>query len=155
MKGLVRLSEKTQLTSAGKVRSFPVLGSLSVSWSSSRGNAGILTTRSSCSKQQNKSTGCVLQGQSTKSLTKEITALPKHTFRVWKYIYTDQFIHHPNAKPPGNTREPPAHGSEETWKAVLDFRTWSLLRGHRHLPGQEKTFGDIVLYRNLTFKPGS
>lgn len=144
MKGLVCLSGKTQLTSAGKVRSFPVLGSLSVSWSSSRGSAGILTTRSSCSKLQNKSTGCVLQGQSTKSTTKEIAAFPKHTFSGWKYIYAEQFIHHPNAKPSGNTREPPSRGLEETWKVVLNFHAWSLLRGHRLLPGQEKTFGDIV-----------
>lgn len=44
IKGPAWLSGKTQLTSAGRVLSFPVRGSLSVSWSSSRGNAGIART---------------------------------------------------------------------------------------------------------------
>lgn len=104
-KVLFAFQEKTQLTSAGKVRSFPVLGSLSVSWSSSRGSAGILTTRSSCGKLQNKSTGCVLQGQSTKSTTKEIAAFPKHTFSGWN-VFTQSNL--------STTRKPNLQGTPES-----------------------------------------
>lgn len=44
VKVLFSLHEKIQLTSAGKVLSFPVLGSFSVSWISSSGSAGIVMT---------------------------------------------------------------------------------------------------------------
>lgn len=51
--GLYSTNDRSALISgcsAGKVLSFPVLGSLSVSWSSSRGNAGILVA-CSCPQQ--------------------------------------------------------------------------------------------------------
>lgn len=117
----------------------PVMFSASLSWdpSLSAGAHPVATLASwwlvpVFSKEKNKSsTGWVLQGQSTKSITEEATTLLSHTHththRGHKYIYAKQFIHHPNAKPRGNTQEPAARASEETCNAVLYLHPRSLL----------------------------
>lgn len=110
--------------SAGKVLIFPVLGSLSVSWSSSRGSAGIVMTWSCLQQTENQRqhrvyfTRSVKQKHNKRGDTHSLPA-PR---RACKWISTKQFIHHPNAKPRGNSQEPPARASEPPCNAVLYFQ---------------------------------
>lgn len=126
IKGLAWLSGKTQLTSAGRVLSFPVRGSLSVSWSSSRGNAGIATTRSclQCTRKQKQHrrhfTRSVNQQNDTRGLT--VTHTPPPAPAEWLEVDLCKAICTAwTARAQGNSPEPPARASGEAYNPVLCF----------------------------------